>query len=304
MSDVGATGEPRTEHEEVTLRPLREGDLPGLRTSSSAALSDMRRRLGEPALPPRPSDGRTTGDAIMRHLLQLDPAGAWAAVAGGGVIGAAVAGVRERLWYLAQFHLVPGYQGRGIGRRLLQASLGHGAGAAAKLLHSSLDPQAMRTYQRAGFALEPTLQATGRVRRSAIPAVGGIRFGDSEDFDLASDVDRALRGSAHGPDLELLVRLGNRLLITDGGRRRGYALMDTSPRIVAATDEETARSLLWSALAECSADDVAVHVLRANQQWAVDVAVRAGLRLAPGGPLCTMGETGAMAPYLPHTGLL
>jgi len=100
------------------------------------------------------------------------------------------------------------------------------------------------------------------------------------------------------------VRLGNRLLITDGGHRRGYALMDTSPRIVAAADDETARSLLWSALAECSPDDVAVHVLRANQQWAVDVAVRAGLRLAPGGPLCTMGETGPMAPYLPHTGHL
>jgi hypothetical protein len=81
-------------------------------------------------------------------------------------------------------------------------------------------------------------------------------------------------------------------------------LIDTTPRIVAATDERTARTLLWTALAESSADEVTVAVLRANQQWAIDVAVQAGLRLAPGGPLCSMGTVGPMTPYLPHTGVL
>ncbi|HEY7173881.1 MAG TPA: GNAT family N-acetyltransferase, partial [Micromonosporaceae bacterium] len=202
------------------------------------------------------------------------------------------------------FHLVPGYQGRGIGRRLLERALDYGAGTTGKLLHSSMDPQAMRTYQRAGFALEPTLDATGPVRRSALPSSADVRVGESSDLDFAAQVDRLMRGSAHGPDLELLFAAGARLLIIDRGRRRGYALIDTVPRIVAATDEPTARTLLWTALAESSADEVSVAVLRANQQWAIDVAVHAGLRLAPGGPLCSMGSTGPMTPYLPHTGVL
>jgi hypothetical protein len=60
---------------------------------------------------------------------------------------------------------------------------------------------------------------------------------------------------------------------------------------------------VWAALAE-SGDEVAVQVLRADQQWAMDVAVTAGLDLMPTGPLCRMGDTGPMAPYLPHTGVL
>src|SRR5215813_6882808 len=111
----------------------------------------------------------------------------------------------------------------------------------------------MRTYQRAGFALEPTLQATGRVARDVVPVVGEVRDGDMTDLDLAVAVDRLQRGSPHGPDLQLLLELGNRLLVVEDSHRRGYALIDSSPQIVAATDEPTAQALLWAALAECAA---------------------------------------------------
>jgi hypothetical protein len=36
----------------------------------------------------------------------------------------------------------------------------------------------------------------------------------------------------------------------------------------------------------------------------IDVAVRAGLRLAATGPVCRQGDTGPMTPYLPHPALL
>jgi hypothetical protein len=276
-----------------------------MRGSTHAAVSDMQRRLGlPPPPPPDPSGGGGIGPGILRQLLRLDAGGAWAAVANDEVVGAAIAGVRERLWYLANLHLMPGYQGRGIGRRLLHAALDYGSRVPGKMLHSSMDPQAMRTYQRAGFALEPTLQATGRVDGGSVPAIRTVRDGDANDLDLAAEIDRSQRGSAHGADLRLLVELGNRLLVIDDGPHRGYAVIDGSPRIVAATDVQAAQALLWAALAECSAEGISVHALRANQQWAIDVVVRAGLQLAPGGPLCTMGELGPMAPYLPHTGLL
>jgi hypothetical protein len=131
-----------------------------------------------------------------------------------------------------------------------------------------------------------------------------VRLGMADDLDLVADVDRDQRGAAHGPDLDVLLRAGAQLLILDDGRQRGYALIeDGGPRIVAASDTSAAVALLWAALAE-SSDAVSVQVLRADQQWAIDVVHRAGLDLEPTGPLCRRGDTGRLMPYLPHTGIL
>lgn len=288
----------------ISIRRMNVGDLSATVASSRAAFLDMNRRLGTMAPTDQAPRRRETGDAIVRQLLEIDEGGAWAAVAGGEVAGVAMAGLREGLWYLAQLHLDPAYQGRGIGRRLLDAALGYGQAAEGLLLHSSLDPRAMRCYQRAGFALEPTLHASGRVRRDTVPSISQIRRGGSEDLELVADVDRARRGAAHGPDMDLLLKLGADLFVADRGPRRGYAVVYDGPKIVAADDVSTAQALLWTALAESSDTQVDVHVLRADQQWAIDVAVHAGLDLNPSGPLCRRGRTGPLAPYLPHTALL
>jgi ribosomal protein S18 acetylase RimI-like enzyme len=322
---------------EPTIRPMSAVDLPGMRASAQAAFHDLGERLRTPPPPPAPTS--ETGPAIVHQLLGRDPGGAWLATLDDEVCGAALAGLREGLWYLAHLHVGPGHQGRGIGRRLLDAALGYGAGARGRLLHSSLDPQAMRCYQRAGFALEPAMTATGTVRRAALPATGPVRHaalpaadsaqgpalpaagpvrraavpatgdpvgaGSLHDLDLAAAVDRAVRGAAHGPDLAVLLRAGARLLIAERGSLRGYAVVDAGqPVIVAATDPGLAATLLWAALAESGDHPVTVQVLRADQQWAIDVVHRAGLDLQPTGPLCRQGDTGPLSPYLPHTGVL
>lgn len=292
--------------ERLVIRPMTVDDLSGMVTSSRAAFLDLRQRLETSGAlsSPNPRRRQETGDAIVRQLLDLDAAGAWAAVIGDTVIGVAMAGLRERLWYLAQLHLDPAFQGQGFGRRLLEAALTYGAQARGMLLHSSLDPQAMRCYQRAGFALEPALRAEGHLRRGAVPVVPDVRAGTADDLDLVADLDRAQRGAAHGPDLELLIRLGARLFVVDRRSHRGYALVHEEPKIIAATDVSAAEALLWTALAESPDDNIGVHILRGDQQWAMHVATGAGLDLKPIGPLCRRGDTGVLAPYLPHNALL
>jgi ribosomal protein S18 acetylase RimI-like enzyme len=293
--------------DDLTIRPMTEADRPGMRESTRAAFDDLLQRLGTPAEPdgtPTASTS-TSGAAIVGQLLELDAAGAWVATVGGQVCGAAMAGLREGLWYLAHLHVRPGRQGRGVGRRLLDAALRHGPDARGRLLHASLDPRAMRCYQRAGFALEPAMQAIGVVRRAALPATGRVRAGDAEDLDLAAEVDRRVRGAAHGPDLDVLLRAGARLLVLDDRQERGYALIDAgTPKMLAATSATAAVTLLWAALAESGEHALTVEILRADQQWAIDVAHRAGLGLAPMGPLCRQGDTGPLAPYLPHADIL
>jgi GNAT superfamily N-acetyltransferase len=208
---------------DVLVRPMTLADLPALESSARESFTDLRRRLGEPPLPPpKPDAGRPrAGAAIVRQLVELDAPGAWVAEVAGAVVGVALAGRREGVWYLCQLHLLPGHQGRGIGRDLLAAALTYADGTRGMLLHSSLDPQAMRCYQRAGFALEPALAATGVLRRVAVPAQPHVREGGVDDFDLAADLDRHLRGGPHGTDLELLLRVGSRMFVVDRPGARG-----------------------------------------------------------------------------------
>lgn len=299
-------GEPAMDAE-LTIRPMTETDRPGMRESTRAAFDDLLQRLGTSVEPDdRPTAPHSrSGAAVVGQLLELDAAGAWVATVDGQVCGAAMAGLREGLWYLAHLHVRPGQQGRGVGRRLLEAALRYGPSARGRLLHSSLDPQAMRCYQRAGFVLEPAMQAIGVVRRAALPVPGRARTGDADDLDVAAEVDRRVRGAAHGPDLDVLLRGGARLLVLDDRQERGYVLIDAgTPKMLAATSTAAAVALLWAALAESGDHTVTVEILRADQQWAIDVTQRAGLSLAPMGPLCRQGETGTLAPYLPHADIL
>ncbi|WP_238015738.1 GNAT family N-acetyltransferase [Dactylosporangium sp. AC04546] len=279
----------------VRIRPMATGDRPGMRLSTQAAFDDLAARVG------RPDTGTpsASGAAIIGGLLDRDAEGAWVAEAGGRICGAALAGVRDGLWYLAHLHVAPGHQGQGVGRRLLAAALGHGPAPRGRLLHASLDPQALYRYQRSGFSLDPAFEAFGTVARAALPAATGVRPGDAGDLDLAADVDRAQRGAAHGIDLEAILGAGARLLVHDGG----YAVLDPGPVLLAATSVEAATALLWAALAETDGVTT-VPILRAGQDWAIDVVHRAGLRLRPTGPLCRAGTSAPMTTYLPHTGVL
>ncbi len=219
-------------------------------------------------------------------------------------------------WWVPPY---PGYaKGSGVSRSytLSQPLKDTGCGAACSTLRwatarqrgmvlpASLVPHAMRCYQKAGFDLEPALMATGRPRRHAVPRTPRVRAGAPTELDLVADLDREMRGGPHGPDLTLLLDMGARLLIVNKGPHRGYAVLRREPLIVAATDLATARELLWAALAESPDGNVTVHNLRADQQWAIDVAIHAGLQLAATGLICRRGNTGPMKPYLPHPALL
>ncbi len=118
------------------------------------------------------------------------------------------------------------------------------------MVASSQHPAAMRSYARAGFDLHPTLTASGPVRRETIPAGLAVRDGEAQDLDLASEVDRTIRGGAHGPDLEyMLTTTSCRLLVAEGPSGRGYAAeRNGSPAILAAAEPEVARDLLWACL--------------------------------------------------------
>jgi GNAT superfamily N-acetyltransferase len=235
------------------------------------------------------------------HFLRYDPEGAWLAENDGRVSGVAISVRRERVWVLSLLAVDAEHRGTGLGGELLERALAYGEGCEGAMIASSSHPAAMRRYARADFDLHPTLSASGNVRRDAIPTGLSVREGEEQDLELASEVDRAIRGAAHGPDLEHMLATGCRLLIAEGSSGRGYAAeRDGSPAVLAATEPAVARDLLWACLERTAPGEKAdVDWITGNQNWAVAVALEAGLSLSPAGPVCTRGVLGPLTPYLP-----
>jgi len=281
----------------MLVRPLDATDVPAAAAVAGAALP----------VPPefeRPTD-RAWRERRIAHLGATDPQGAWVAEDEGVVRGIALALVRDGIWGLSLLAVDPAHHARGTGTRLLEATLTHDPGVRAGIIASSTDPKAMRMYARAGFDLRPCVSAAGIADRAAIPA--GLRSAPSDDLEAAAALGRDVRGGAYGPgDLAMILDAepGTEIKAVPG---RGFVLHDAdgSPALLCARDDEAAADLLWSALA-AGTRGASVHLdfLTAGQDWAIAVALEAGLALSPEGPLLTRGALGPLRPWLPSGSLL
>jgi GNAT superfamily N-acetyltransferase len=238
----------------------------------------------------------------ISYFLGTDPGGSFVAEVDGAVVGLAQVHRREGLWVLAHLFVSPSAQNQGAGRALIDRALAYGDSGEPGLIISSRDPRAIRRYAHAGFGLWPAVVGWGVVRPAGLGAAPLVREGSDADLELTAVVDRQVRGAARPAELALFLAEGDRLLVVD---RRGYALL-RGPRvaIVSALDEDAAVQLLTAGLAEASDTEYAETArITAPQQWAVGVALAAGLELHPHGPVMVRGTPGPLQPYLPDGAL-
>ena len=250
------------------------------------------------------AERRRLTEQRVAHLGTTDPGGCWVADAGGEVVGVSLSLVRDGVWGYSLFGLLPEHQGRGVGGRLFAAALAYGAEQPGGVILSSDHPAAMRTYARAGFAIHPCVELAGAWDPRRVPAGLRSHAGDlGRDAETLRRAGRHVRGAAHEPDWEVLLARSPTLLVCED---RGFAFAkDGSVSLLAATDEEAARDLLWSAFTSGPrGGTVSYDFVTAENRWAVDVGLEAGLALSLGGPVFTRGRLGPMAPYLPSGAFL
>jgi len=194
---------------------------------------------------------------------------------------------------------VPGADGEGVGRLLMERAVTYGAAALRGAICAGPDPRALALYRAFGHRLHPTMRLEGVVERTALPVVRSVRDG-AADLDLADAVDWLVRGAPHGPDHQMLAQ-DHGLLVAESPSGRGYAWAGADgPSVLAATDVGTARELLWEVLARAPAQrPITLDRVTAEQDWAVDLAVRAGLAVSPGAFICLRGMPRLPAPYVP-----
>jgi GNAT superfamily N-acetyltransferase len=280
------------------LRPMVPADADAVLDLMGAAFQDLDRRLGNDPHPP-PED-RAPGIRRIVHLVETDPGGAWVAPGPDGeVAGAAVALVREGLWGLSLLVVDPRRQSGGVGSALLRAALAYGdGGVRGGIILASEDARALRAYSRAGFALRPVMDAGGPVRRrpEVSPRVRPLRW--PEDAPIVDAASRHVRGASHAREVPNYVDWGIDVLVhEDGGWAAGE---EGRVRVLAAVDERIAADLLRAVLATTpDGKEAWVGFIDAGNDWAVRVALDAGLEMKRSGAVFVRGDVGPLAPYIP-----
>ncbi len=284
------------------IRRLAADDIDGLHVLPISAFAELDRQRGR-----TPHDWDEARLAWwkrrMAHLLDTDPSRQWVAVDAGEIVGVAAASVREGLWGLSLLVVRPGRQGGGVGRRLVDAALAGHTGPG--VICASDDGRALRRYAVAGFAVYPCLEGSGPADLAAYQADRRVREGVDPEF--ADAVDRIARGHGHGPDHAFIQGAPGFALRYEDGGRRAYAYVADRGWIslLAGTDADAARAVLWAAVAravELGVDATLGHVT-GRQQWALDVLVAARLPLSLGGAVCWRGRP-EPTPYIPHGAFL
>ncbi|MDQ3616097.1 MAG: GNAT family N-acetyltransferase [Actinomycetota bacterium] len=285
------------------IRPMRVDDVPSVERLTAEAFYDLdvrTHRAGWPEPAHRTQQRSARWQHELLHILEHDGNGCWIAENDSGAIGAAASTRRDLTWILATFVVRRGYQGRGVGRQLLDASSSHGNGCLRAMLVASEDPLAVRRYRLAGFTMHPTMLLRGKVARFHLPVVERVREGSRGDIDLLNSVDRQIRGSAHGVDHELLTTM-YRLVVVDRSTGSGYAYVEATggAHVLVATNRRTASDLLWEALAASSPEEpCTVGRLTPAQEWAIDVGLSARMELHSRGYLALRDMKPPM-PYIP-----
>lgn len=232
------------------------------------------------------------------RFVQRDGPGAWVAVADGRVVGVAESVRRAHFWGLSMLFVHPDFQSRGIGAGLLEAALSYGDGANQRMIVSSPDPRALRRYFLAGLEMHPAADVAGRPDRTAIPSALPGRSGGEDDLDLVAAVEARL-GRSRTEDVAFMLRDDRfRLDIVDRGTARGWAVWRPGRLVMlGATDEQTARVLVWRHFAECD-EETSISTVTAEQQWLVAVAHEARLAVKVEGALF-VGGMSVPGPWLP-----
>lgn len=281
-----------------TLRPMEVGDVDAAMAVIQEADAEQVRQGGHPErAAPTPEQIESSRRGHTRFVTRDGP-GAWVAVAGDQVQGVAESIRREDFWGLSMLFVHPDFQSEGVGRELLGAALGYGAGARVRMIQSSPDPRAMRRYALAGLAMHPAADVYGTPERSAIPRILLGRTGEEGDLELVATVEAAI-GRSRTEDVAFGIESGNRFDVVDEGDRRGWMLWNASRLVMlGATDEETAATLLWRFIAGVEGEALA-YGLTAGQNWAFSVCHAARLRLRVSGAMFVDGMDQLPRPWIP-----
>jgi GNAT superfamily N-acetyltransferase len=280
----------------VEFRHASEGDFPGEFAVFSVAMKELHDRRGAPGWSIQEYDPDGRWAAVHRHLLEHDGERSYLAEENGRVVGFTAALVREDFWFLSALFIDPGFQGRGIGRELLDRAW-DGAHRRRATITESIQPISTGLYASRGLLpVTPILELEGRpsIRpvdelEAMAPSAAALRAIDLAAYGFDRGVDHEFWGRA---SVEKTVWLR-------GDEAVGYSYRE--PGMIGPVAGRDAASAASALQAELARDQESVVELQipGTATALVEIALAAGLRFVrdPGLLLLSPGD----AP--PPTGL-
>jgi ribosomal protein S18 acetylase RimI-like enzyme len=146
----------------IKYRRTKSSDLLEAFRLVTQTFNHLRRKAGLKSLKHKQSEP----PPLMVHLLKTDPQGSFVATdAKGKLIGFTMSQMREEEWYLAYLFVLPTYQSRGVGQKLLAKAMKYGTENQCKrraLATLSYNPHAVAMYSKLGMSPQRTLVMMGR----------------------------------------------------------------------------------------------------------------------------------------------
>ncbi len=213
----------------VRFRRARPGDAAAAARIVPVALNDLYARQGRTRL------AEDEGCAPVFVHLAADPgASFWLAEADEGLVGLGLGLRRSDLWFLGGLFVAPAWQGRGVGRALLERAQGNRApGGRAAVLSSASNEVSNRLYASCGMLPQlAVLELRGPLPLVPQPALPralrpGALTGDVAGLAALRSIDAAVLGIDRTADHRWLLGEAKRpgRLFTRSGRPVAYAYL-------------------------------------------------------------------------------
>jgi ribosomal protein S18 acetylase RimI-like enzyme len=291
--------------DEITYRRAREEDAEQTYAVVQEAQGDLDRRAGREPHPALPAERIIR----LRHFcVRNDGERFWVAEAGGQMVGAAYATLRDDTWYLDALHVIPAYQSRKVGSELIRRSMtGTGPTTALTVLTDASNPISNGLYIRFGMLpQDSTISFDGSIGDSGGTDGPLTSRAISAEHDAAAlaAFDLATVGFARPTDHEFWLgvpNLAGRIVERDGSAR-GYVYVSAAGAIgpVAVADPRDLPAALDIA-ADIAAESGATTLHLRNfgsARGAIAWSVRRGLKVSGIGLMLSSRPVGRFAGYV------
>ena len=193
------------------------------------ALNDLHLRQNRPPL-------TGTGEemsAVLAHMARTDPTRFWVAVHEERIVGFGIAWLRSQVCYLSGLFVHPDWQGRGLGRGLMERAMHPSpvAGGISAVMSSAANPVSNGLYARRGmYPFMPVLYLKGRIPAGhALAPLGMLQPVPLTAADLVDlyAIDGAATGLDRSPDHSWLLGEAGRQgwLFRRHGEAAGYGYL-------------------------------------------------------------------------------
>lgn len=297
----------------ILYRRAELDDLPEVMAVNRASFNALNQRHGYVE---QQMDEQTPLNPFFAFSLKEEPEGFWVAEDHGKIVGLSISWIRDWFWFLSYLFIAPDYQGKRVGRTLMERALEHGVQRSITtrgLITFAFNPVSISLYMRYGmYPRDPLYWMEGP--SANIPATQtneGILQWENLDpnrknvKDLCRIDESVLGFGLEKHHLYLLPLKGSTCyLFRKNDRPEGYAYVRSDGHLgpVATLSQDSFKSILNAALGLAAQKAGRVSFLiDGSNEYAVTIARERKLRIVRPLLLMSTKPFGNWSQYLFHS---